>query len=110
MAPAGELGQTPWTLDQHLSANKKRSTTCRGAIYLKMPPAGIEPASQPPQGYALSGELRGQARVFASGEAGIRTPGEVNPTVVFKTTAIVHSAIPPGSRDFPTPRGVYHAG
>ena len=30
--------------------------------------------------------------------------------MVFKTIAIVHSAIPPGSRDFPTRARVYHAG
>ncbi len=41
-----------------------------------MPPAGIEPASQPPQGCALSGELRGQTTILHfSGEAGIRTLG-----------------------------------
>ena len=32
---------------------------------------------------------------YRGGGRGIRTPGEVSPTVVFKTTALVHSAIPP---------------
>ena len=29
------------------------------------------------------------------GGRGIRTPGDITATVVFKTTALVHSAIPP---------------
>ncbi len=40
------------------------------------------------------------------GGRGIRTPGEVSPTVVFKTTALVRSAIPPLSRTRKVPAPV----
>ena len=33
------------------------------------------------------------------GGRGIRTPGDITATVVFKTTALNRSAIPPGGRD-----------
>ena len=41
---------------------------------------------------------RRSRQLLISGGRGIRTPGEVTPTVVFKTTALVHSAIPPQAR------------
>jgi hypothetical protein len=41
------------------------------------------------------GILRLRSRAKDGGERGIRTPGTVSGTVVFKTTAIDHSAISP---------------
>src|SRR5215471_3900389 len=49
-------------------------------------------------------QLRGQ--IFESGGGrGIRTPGTLSGTVVFKTTAIDHSAIPPLAHFIRKPAG-----
>ena len=51
--------------------------------------------------------LRHLPTILAEGE-GFEPPVRFDPTVVFKTTAIVHSAIPPRFRNFAS-AGVYHA-
>ena len=43
------------------------------------------------------GTSRGNQKQWSGGERGIRTPGGLAPTLVFKTRAINHSAISPGS-------------
>ena len=62
---------------------------------------GFEPSKELLTPYPLSRRAHSTGLCdlpeFSGGGRGIRTPGDLAATTVFKTVAIVHSAIPPDS-------------
>src|ERR1700687_5218268 len=79
-------------MTQYFTAVQERLYTNTVPIFLK-PQRLFSPAQEPTTNTAI--QLRRYHRRYCHyGGRGIRTPGAVNPAV-FKTAAIVHSAIPP---------------